>query len=101
VWGSIIIHAEGVQISHSTEAVHSGEPMKTSPRGLAQGKTAVFVIPRWIILREQTLVISRECRRYGAQLIPRSYGRPLSRLEVVTQQKWKKHGPARKAERST
>jgi hypothetical protein len=30
---------------------------------LAQGKTGVSVIPPWVNLREQTLVISRECRR--------------------------------------
>ena len=28
VWGSIIIHAEGVQFSHSTKAVHSGKGCK-------------------------------------------------------------------------
>jgi hypothetical protein len=31
---------------------------------LAQGKTAIFVIPPRVILREQTLVISRELRRH-------------------------------------
>ena len=63
VWDSIIIHAGGMQISHSTKVVHGGEPTKASAWGLAQGKTAIFVIPPWVILREQTLVISRERRR--------------------------------------
>jgi hypothetical protein len=38
--------------------------MKPPAWGLAQGKTAAFVIPAWVTLREQTLVISRE-RRSG------------------------------------
>jgi len=46
VWDSIIIHAGGVQISHSTKVVHGGEPTKASAWGLAQGKTAIFVIRR-------------------------------------------------------
>ncbi|HMD85922.1 MAG TPA: hypothetical protein VKO18_14600, partial [Terriglobia bacterium] len=52
----------------STKVVHRGEPTKGSAWGLAQGKTAIFVIPPWVILREQTLVIPRERRSAGALL---------------------------------
>jgi|SRR5271157_705699 len=59
---SIIIHAEGVQTSHSAKAIPSGAPMKPAAWDLARGKTGVSVIPWWVTFRKQTLVISRECR---------------------------------------
>jgi integrase len=64
--GSIIIHAEGVQASHSVKATGNGGPRKTPAWDLARGKTGISVDLPWVTFREQTLVISGECRRPSA-----------------------------------
>jgi hypothetical protein len=65
------------QLRHSswwTSALAKNDPFvlsKSDPhqeQDLAQGKTGLFVIPPWVTLREQTLVISRECRSVGNNL---------------------------------
>jgi hypothetical protein len=61
-WASNFIHAEGVQSLYFRKKRSARRALLHSGKPFARAQADLFCPARWVIFREQTRVISRECR---------------------------------------